>query len=825
MKNYIGIDLGTTNSAICSYDGENVRVWKSPEQNDVTPSAIFIDRRGNRYYGRRAYEMAPANDKNAATLFKRYMGTSQKFDFENAKLSLTPEECSAEILKILFGYLPEEIRNDPDTATVITVPAAFNQMKKDATLEAAKLAGIGSVALMQEPVAAVMSVMRVSKQEGIFLVYDLGGGTFDVSIAENIGGKVNLLTQGGKEMCGGRDWDRMILNHIIVPWLHNTFSLPDDLITNPQYRLLHRLALFAAEQAKIELSAQEETTIRMDEGRLRSMDQNGEEIYIDIPITRADLEPLIEDLIADTISVTRETLKKAGLSASDIEKIVFVGGPTNYKPLRDKVAAELALSVSTDLNPMTAVAEGASIFAESIDWTNHRHNRKSATAEMTTGTDVSFRYESRTTSSTARIAFSISGSSGLTVEVTSADTGWSSGRAVLKQGTILDLPLTKNGDNVFDVAVFDRFGKALALGESRIVITRTIATIGAIPASHSIAIKALDKLGGTPVPVYLVQEGDALPKKGREVLRAGQTLKAGSHDALTFTLWEGEITYPIEDNRFVGYYKISGTDFESGMIPTGAEIICDYDMNDSGNIYLCVSIPCIGADFGDRSFYSRQEGQINLTDTDRIADAGQDVMDRIDTMAKKINDERLDKARKKASKAASVGSEEHDQEDAQSAYNELLEAKKELASVRKDHIKEIRQMDLDSCVRFFNEVVRQHAKPTEAEAFDNLSRAAQRSIDRNDADFDNQLNELRGKNFAILWRQDWFVIDRFNWMVQNPYNFSDRTRFEELKRAGQQYIQKDQIDELRSVFIELSRIQITESMGENMLDEVNVIKG
>lgn len=825
MKHYIGIDLGTTNSAICSYDGETVRVWKSPEQNDVTPSAIFIDRRGNRYYGRRAYEMAPSNDKNSAVLFKRYMGTSQKFDFENAKLSLTPEECSAEILKILFGYLPEEIRNDPDVATVITVPAAFNQMKKDATLEAARLAGIGSVALMQEPVAAVMSVMRVSKQEGIFLVYDLGGGTFDVSIAENIGGKVNLLTQGGKEMCGGRDWDRMILNRIIIPWLHKTFSLPDDLITNPQYKLLHRLALFAAEQAKIELSSQEETTIRMDEGRLRSMDRSGEEIYIDIPITRDDLNSLIAELVADTITVTRDTLKKAGLSANDIEKIVFVGGPTNYKPLRDKISVELALSASTDLNPMTAVAEGAAIFAESIDWTSDRHNRKSATAEMSAGLDVSFHYESRTSAAFARIACTVSGASELTVEITSADTGWSSGRAALKQGTMLDLPLTKSGENLFDVAVFDAFGKALTLGESRIVITKTMATVGAIPASHSIAIKVLDKLGGTPVPVYLVQEGDALPKKGRKVLRAGETLKAGTHAALTFTLWEGEIAYPIEDNRFVGYYKISGTDFESGMIPTGAEIICDYDMSDSGHVHLCVSIPCIGADFGDRSFYSRQEGQVNLADTDRIADAGQDVVNRIDTMAEKISDERLDKAREKASKATSIGNDEHDQEDAQSAYNELLEAKKDLAAVRKDHLKEIRQMDLDSCIKFFNEVVRQYAKPSEAEAFDNLSRAAQRSIDRNEADFDNQLGELRGKNFMILWRQDWFVIDRFNWMVQNPYNFSDRTRFEELKRAGQQYVQKDQIEDLRAVYIELTRMQIIEGMGENMLDEVNVIKG
>ena len=130
MRHYIGIDLGTTNSAICSYDGANVRVWKSPEQNDVTPSAIYVDKRGNRYYGNKAYNQAPYNPTNSATLFKRFMGTSTKIELESAGLSLTPEECSAEILKVLYGYLPEEIRNDPETAVVITVPAAFNQMKK-----------------------------------------------------------------------------------------------------------------------------------------------------------------------------------------------------------------------------------------------------------------------------------------------------------------------------------------------------------------------------------------------------------------------------------------------------------------------------------------------------------------------------------------------------------------------------------------------------------------------------------------------------------------------------------------------------------------------
>ncbi len=184
---YVGIDLGTTNSAICSFDGDKIHLYKSPEQHDVTPSAIFIDRRGNKYVGSRAYNSAAKNPDNAAVLFKRLMGTSTPVKLPAVNLMMTPEECSAEVLRSLFGYLPEEIRGDGDTGTVITVPAAFNQMQKDATMAAADAAGLGRVALMQEPVAAVMSVMRQRKNDGIFVVYDIGGGTLDVAIAERSG--------------------------------------------------------------------------------------------------------------------------------------------------------------------------------------------------------------------------------------------------------------------------------------------------------------------------------------------------------------------------------------------------------------------------------------------------------------------------------------------------------------------------------------------------------------------------------------------------------------------------------------------------------------
>ena len=203
MKNFIGIDLGTTNSSISSFDGDKVKIWKSPEQNDITPSVIFMNKR-TKYYGQRAYDNEPFNSENTAKLFKRFMGTSTKIEFPALELSKTPEECSSEILSVLYGYLPEEMRNSDDTFSVITVPAAFNQIQKTATLKAASMAGIGKVALMQEPIAAVMSVMRSDNSDGIFLIFDLGGGTLDIAIAESIDGSVSLLSHGGIAMCGER---------------------------------------------------------------------------------------------------------------------------------------------------------------------------------------------------------------------------------------------------------------------------------------------------------------------------------------------------------------------------------------------------------------------------------------------------------------------------------------------------------------------------------------------------------------------------------------------------------------------------------------------
>ena len=368
MTSYVGIDLGVTNSVICTYDKDTrqTRVWKSPEQNDVTPSAIYIDLLGNKYVGQRAYNAASRSPDNCATLFKRFMGTSTPIELSAASLTLTPEECSAEILKTLFGYLPVEISNSPDTSTVITVPAAFNQMQKNATMEAAKMAGIGKVEFVQEPVAAVMSFMRVRGTDGIFLIYDLSGGTLNIAIAESIRKRVNILAHGGIQMCGGRDFDRALVDNLICPWLHENFELPDDFTTNPTFKSLLSLATWATERAKIELNARDETMISLSEVEVGTNDLNGDEIYLDIPLQRKFYDDLIADRVNDTIHAARDTLSETGLTPNDLESIIWVGGPTHYKPLRDKVSSELGIDGHLPVSPITAFAEGASIFAESI---------------------------------------------------------------------------------------------------------------------------------------------------------------------------------------------------------------------------------------------------------------------------------------------------------------------------------------------------------------------------------------------------------------------------------------------------------------------------
>lgn len=836
MRYYIGIDLGTTNSAICSYDGIDSRIWKSPEQNDVTPSAIFIDKRGNKHIGKRAYDRAPVSPGSSATLFKRIMGTKTPIKFESLGIEKTPVECSSEILKVLYGYLPEEIRQSEEVGVVITVPAAFNQMQKDATVQAAEMAGIGMVALMQEPVAAVMSVMRHQKNDGRFLIYDLGGGTLDIAIAESLSGRVNLLANGGIARCGGRDFDQLLFDNIVRPWLNDNYNLPENFSVDPNYTKLIRLCTWAIERAKIELSAREETSIILTDEETRTSDKDGQEIYIDIPISRNRYIEIIDDKVEETIDAARETLEKAHLTTHDIQNIIYVGGPTNFKPLRDKVAFELGLqnqndTVSSGINPMTAVAEGASIFAESIDWETESKGRKGSKGKLVTQDELglTFNYISRTPSNKAKIGVKLGSNDfeNFEFQVDSLDTGWTTGRMHLDDGIALSVSLSQDGPNHFKVSVYDKHGDAVKLNDDEIVIVKTAATVDAIPASHTISIEALDKLGGRPVLKTLVEAGDPLPKKGSAIFKSAETLKAGAPGSINIKLWEGEIKDEVNDNRLIGTIKISGSDFDHGVISAGSDIKCDFEMRDSGHIFVDIEVPSISRAFNNsgKSFYSRPEGELDFNDAgELIENEVSHIVDRIDNILDVVNSPRLVKARTGISEALDKFQKESTADRAQEIYEKIMNAKKLLARVRKENLKEIRTLDHSNVVGLFNEYVRKFAKPIEERAFDTLATTAGQAIDDTTSQtFEEHLDELKSRNFEILWQQDWFVVEKFKYMVEAPYNFTDKAEYQRLSEEGWDCLSKDDIQSLRAVVAHLSTFQLTTVSESDMLESANII--
>jgi molecular chaperone DnaK len=828
MAYFVGIDLGTTNSAICTYDGEAVRIYKSPEQNDVTPSVIYIDRR-SKYFGRRAYDLAARSPENVAMNFKRFMGTSTPIKISAVNVTMTPEECSAEILKVLFSYLPEELRNSNEAGTVITVPAAFNQMQRDATLSAAEMSGMGNVALMQEPVAAVMSVMKARSSDGIFLIYDLGGGTFDIALAESISKGVSLLEHGGIVMCGGRDFDRIILDNMVKPWLLDNFDLPENISSDRQYSNLLRLAALASERAKVELSMKAESHILLNEDEIRMQDKSGKDIYLDISIAQSDLDPLITPKIVETINATREVLEASHLTPNDIDRIVFIGGPTQYKPLRDMVSFELGISADTQVNPMTAVAEGAAIFAESIDWNSEKKDRKSSRGSVAASSkfNLSFEYTSRTSDIRSRIAVKCGGQilPGSTFQIDNMETGWSSGRIDLKDGTTLNVDLSKNGENRFKIFVFDPSGGPISIENNSVIITRTAATIDAIPASHSIGMQVREKMTGTGTTLrYLIKKGDSLPKKDEEKFKAAEALRAKGPGSINFKLWEGEIESPIEDNEFIGCLKITGADFDAGVIEPGADLICEYEVSDSGRVSLSISVPSVGGTFTRHDFYSRQEGQIDYTNAGHIVlNESAALIERADNISEKVNDDRLDIAKSKLQESQELAQNDNDPEAVKQAMQNVHKAKHLIAKVRKEHLSSIRQLDLDSATEFFQGHVREHAKSSEVTAFDNMARSAKRAIDSTSSEFENMIEQMKIMNWQILWRQDWFIVDTFKRFSNEEYLFTDRVVFRQLVKAGSDAIKRDDIDELRKVVFALYDIKIATHTEQDLNLQTNIL--
>ena len=348
MSKIIGIDLGTTNSCVAVMEGGKPTVIANTEGLRTTPSVVAFTKTGERLVGDPAKRQAVTNAEKTISSIKRHMGSDYKVAIDDKKYS--PQEISAMVLQKLKAdaesYLGETI-----TEAVITVPAYFNDAQRQATKDAGKIAGLDVKRIINEPTAAALAYGLDNEKEQKIMVYDLGGGTFDVSIIEIGDGVIEVLATNGDTFLGGDDFDQHITDYMIAE-----FKKAEGVDLSSDKMALQRLKE-AAEKAKKELSSAASTNINLP--FITAV--NGEPKHFDMTLTRAKFDELTHDLVERTVIPVNNALKDAGLNISDIAKVLLVGGSTRIPAVQDKVKQLIGKEASKSLNPDECVAIGASI--------------------------------------------------------------------------------------------------------------------------------------------------------------------------------------------------------------------------------------------------------------------------------------------------------------------------------------------------------------------------------------------------------------------------------------------------------------------------------
>jgi molecular chaperone DnaK len=344
----IGIDLGTTNSCVAVKEGDNITVISNSEGSRTTPSVVAFTKEGERLVGQLAKRQAIVNTERTVISIKRKMGSDHKVRIDDK--SYSPQEISAMILQKLKRDA-EEYLGTTVTHAVITCPAYFTDAQRQATKDAGTIAGLEVLRVINEPTAACLAYGADKEGEHKILVFDLGGGTFDVSILDVGDGVFEVLATSGDNMLGGDDWDNKI-----VEWMIAEFKKSEGVDLKSDKMAVQRLRE-AAEKAKVELSSMAETTISLP---FITANQNGPK-HMELTLTRAKFEDLTRDLLERVVKPTQTALKDAGLSASEINKVLLVGGSTRMPMVHKKVKELLGHEPTKGINPDECVAVGAAI--------------------------------------------------------------------------------------------------------------------------------------------------------------------------------------------------------------------------------------------------------------------------------------------------------------------------------------------------------------------------------------------------------------------------------------------------------------------------------
>ena len=561
LKIDFGIDLGTTNSAIAVYDNGKTKMFKNDVLGETMPSCVW-DRGKSFFVGNKAYSQLPKDkikafkDSNFKTNifieFKRTMGNSTKY-YSDSDKELSSEELSSEVLKTLRSYVKEEVVK----SAIITIPAAFEMNQINATKKAAELAGLEYVELVQEPYAAAIAYgVESSNKNGYWLVFDFGGGTFDSTLVKVEDGIIKVIDTEGDNFLGGKNLDEAIVEQIFMPYLKNKFSIDSILNDDFQLNAFKEMWKPLAEDAKNQLSFKEEYNILAELYDEYGEDDNGEEFTIDITLTRHDLKDIIAPFIQKAIDYCTVLLKRNNLSGSSLDELILVGGPTLSPIVREMLEKQIR-KPNTSIDPMTVVAQGAAIYASSIN------NPVEGEADITK-VQLHIDYESMVVGAETFVNIKTKEANKIVfAEISRGDNAFKSEKVELNNiGEVVELALVENENNIFTIQLYNEKGDKLECEPKSFSIKEgTVA--GGAPLPHSICIEVIDKLTKKKIlkPLVGLEKNKTLPATGVfNDLKSKKQIRPGMDDFIDIPIYQGEPFTKAILNNHVFTIRITGNE-------------------------------------------------------------------------------------------------------------------------------------------------------------------------------------------------------------------------------------------------------------------------
>ncbi len=820
-----GIDLGTTNSLIARFVKGQIEIFKNPSGfKDSLPSVVAY-RKDRIIVGEKALEYQEKDPANVVGRFKRKMGTAEGFKIKSLGQTRTPIDLSAEVLKELKGFVHTGQTVD---AAVITIPASFDTMQCNATKQAAEQAGFKQVVLLQEPIAASLAYANKRKEkempEGKWLVYDLGGGTFDVALVRTEHGELKILDHEGDNFLGGVDFDSSIVEGLIIPKLEQSGTFAD--LANQmksqdgKHNNLWAKCLHKAEEAKIELSSKLSSEIEIE-----VTDDLDDQHDVVFSVTRSDFENLIKASIDRTADMIKAILTRNNLSSKDLNFVLMVGGSTLVPLVRQRVGELLNIPVVTDIDPTTAIVVGAAYFAGTQAIQSETASDGAATADAKFSIKAFYVPQTRDTESlfSAKVEGEFTG---LSYRIVRADGGFDSGNKPLTGRIFEDLPLEQDAFNVFEFRTLDTAGNQVPnnLAEIQVAHGKYSVAGQTLPQDICIEIDSADEHGSTALECIFARNS-LLPAKKKRTSSVSRTLIRGSADAIRIIVREGPADSGPESAKEIGTLLITGSQITRD-VPKGTDIDLAFDMDQSRIIKVEAYVNATGQDFAQ--VFNPEQRTVDVSNLGHHLSLLQQRLDNeLDEATendqyetakelKRLESAILDVGDKAAKLSATdVTDDRYKLEDRKrdlAQQIDRLTSDKRIVKARKEY-----EDKRDECER----LISQHGSDRDRFKLDQIKAQEHAFLKAtNPKSIQQRTEDLRTLAIGILLKQPEFLVQHFNSLCRQRSRLNDEAQASLLIESGQRAIHQQDFDKLRTI-----NGQLIELLPEENREEARTFTG